>query len=55
MSEYKKLLWLVFSDTGEINDYLKYKFFEKDLEVEVGEELGIDKDLRDSSEDNEIR
>ncbi|MBQ9737422.1 MAG: hypothetical protein IJV86_03340 [Clostridia bacterium] len=56
MQDRSLFLWLVFERTGDVADYLRYKFFEKDLlKFEVGEEFGIDKNLGDSSKDNPIR
>ncbi len=56
MVDKSMLLWLVFSKTGDVQDYLRYKFFKKDLmNAEVGEELGIDKNLGDSFKDDPLR
>ena len=53
MKDYKSLLWIAFSGTGDINEYRKYKLIERlSLNFEAGEEFGVDKDVRDSAENN---
>ena len=54
MSKYQLLLWLAFENTGNINDYLKYKLLER-LTLEAGEDFGFDKNFRYSAEQNKIR
>ncbi len=56
MADLRMLMWLVFSGTGNVSDYLRYKFFDKGLfDFEVGEEFGTDKDLGDSVKDDPLR
>jgi hypothetical protein len=55
MKDYRKLLWLVFSNTGDINDYLKYKLIENEaLKIEVGEDFGFDKDNGNSNQNHQV-
>ncbi len=54
IDKYKLMLWLAFENSGQVNDYLKYKLIER-LDLEAGEDFGTGKDLRDSFEDNQIR
>ena len=46
-----KKLWAAFSTTGDIHDYLRYKFLiEKDLMFEAGEDFGTYKDNGNSDQ-----
>ena len=55
MRDDRVILWSIFENSGEINDYLKYKLLIDRPMIEAGEDFGFDKDLRDSSADNKIR
>lgn len=56
MRNYSMLLWLVFSNTGDITDYLRYKLFEKELlTFEAGEDFGFDKDNRNRDKGHQVR
>ena len=53
MDEFKKSLWDVFLETGDINDYLRYRQTKKnDLNFEAGEDFGFDKNDWDSDQDH---
>lgn len=53
MDDLKKILWATFANTGDINDYLKYKLIERnDLKFEAGEDFGFDKDDGNSDQDH---
>ncbi len=54
LDKYRFMLWLAFENTGQINDYLKYKLVER-MNFEAGEGFEFDKDFGNSSEDNKIR
>ncbi len=54
ISKYQMMLWLAFENTGQINDYLKYKLVER-MNFEAGEGFEPGKDFRNSAEDNKIR
>lgn len=56
MEDYRKLLWLAFSETGTIEDYLKYKLLQNEVfKIEAGEEFGTFENIRNSAEDHQVR
>ncbi len=54
IDKYRLMLWLAFENSGQINDYLKYKIVER-MDFEAGEGFGFNQDFRNSSKDNKIR
>ncbi len=54
IDKYKFMLWLAFENSGQINDYLKYKIVDR-MNFEAGEDFVTGEDLRDSFENNKIR
>ncbi len=56
MREYKDILWTAFENTGSVHNYLKFKLFcEEKMKVEAGEEFGIDKNLGDCDQNDQVR
>ena len=56
MKSYKELLWTSFERTGLVYQYLKFKLFEEEkTKMEVGEEIGFDKNHGNCFEDNQVR
>lgn len=52
MDEFRRSLWNVFTETGDIKDYLKYRQTKKnDFYIEAGEDFEFDEDDRDSDQD----
>ena len=55
MDEFKKSLWEKFAQTGDINDYLRYRQPKKnDFRFEAGEDFEFDKDDRDCDQDHQV-
>jgi len=56
MLDYKKILWTAFKHTGSVYAYLKFRqFCEEKTKVEAGEDFGIDKNLGDCDQNDQVR
>lgn len=56
MDIFRHFAWKAFEKTGGVREYLKFKALgEAERDIEVGDELGLDKNLGNSDQNRKVR